>query len=107
MKHNPQRKPTHPGAILREDVLPELEVSAKEMAKRLMIPAVELQGVLDEVRPMTVRLALRLEAYFNGPSAAFWMNLQIAVDTWKAHQAFDHSRLKGSSVQLPRLESDA
>lgn len=29
---NPSRKPTHPGAILREDVLPALEISQVELA---------------------------------------------------------------------------
>ncbi len=29
------RKPTHPGAILREDILPELGMSQAELARRL------------------------------------------------------------------------
>ncbi len=31
----PRRAPTHPGAILREDVLPALGISVTEMAKHL------------------------------------------------------------------------
>jgi plasmid maintenance system antidote protein VapI len=34
---NPNRKPTHPGAVLREDVLPELGWSEGELAIRLMV----------------------------------------------------------------------
>jgi plasmid maintenance system antidote protein VapI len=31
---NPNRKPTHPGAILREDVLPELDITQGAFALR-------------------------------------------------------------------------
>ena len=34
---NPNRKPTHPGAVLREDVLPELAWTQGEFATRLMV----------------------------------------------------------------------
>ena len=34
---NPDRKPTHPGAVLREDVLPELAWTQGEFAARLMV----------------------------------------------------------------------
>ena len=32
---DPKRPPTHPGAILREDVLPALEMTQTEFAQRL------------------------------------------------------------------------
>ncbi len=32
---DPKRKPTHPGAVLREDVLPALKMTQTELAKRL------------------------------------------------------------------------
>ena len=32
---NPKRRPTHPGALLREDVLPALDMSQTEFARRL------------------------------------------------------------------------
>ena len=34
---DPNRKPTHPGAVLREDVLPELGWTQGELATRLMV----------------------------------------------------------------------
>ena len=34
---NPGRKPTHPVAVLREDVLPELRWTQTELANRLMV----------------------------------------------------------------------
>gem|GEM_PF-4613368 len=32
---DPKRKPTHPGAVLREDVLPALGMTQTELARRL------------------------------------------------------------------------
>jgi plasmid maintenance system antidote protein VapI len=34
---NPNRMPTHPGAVLREDVLPEHGWTQTELAARLMV----------------------------------------------------------------------
>jgi plasmid maintenance system antidote protein VapI len=34
-KRDPKRRPTHPGAILREDVLPSLGLTQTECAHRL------------------------------------------------------------------------
>ena len=35
VKKRPQRAPTHPGALLREDVLPEMGISISEFARRI------------------------------------------------------------------------
>ncbi len=43
------RKPTHPGAILREDILPELGMSQAELARRLA--AHRVRGRPRETRP--------------------------------------------------------
>ena len=37
-----RRKPTHPGAILREDVLPGLRMSQSELARRLRVSRVTI-----------------------------------------------------------------
>ena len=37
MAKRARRAPTHPGAILREDVLPALAIGVTEMAKRLHV----------------------------------------------------------------------
>jgi addiction module HigA family antidote len=36
-RRNPNRKRTHPGAVLREDVLPELGWTQAELANRLKV----------------------------------------------------------------------
>ena len=45
---NPNRKPTHPGAVLREDVLPELEWTQGEFAARLMVSRQTVSDLLHE-----------------------------------------------------------
>ena len=42
---NPNRMPTHPGAVLREDVLPELGWTQTELAARLMVSRQTVSGI--------------------------------------------------------------
>jgi hypothetical protein len=48
---NPNRKPTHPGAVLREDVLPELGLTQTELANRLMVRP----GPLLDIDPLLLK----------------------------------------------------
>jgi addiction module HigA family antidote len=53
------RKPTHPGAILREDVLAELKITQGELALRLGVSRRTISEILHERRPMTADIAIR------------------------------------------------
>ena len=46
----PRRAPTHPGAILREDVLPALGISVTAMAKHLHVTRQQLHRIRREGR---------------------------------------------------------
>ena len=78
MAGNPLLKglaPTHPGEVLREDVIPALALPKAEIARRLGISRQTLYDILDEKQPVTPAMALRLGKFFgNGPE--FWLNLQ-------------------------------
>lgn len=76
------RKPTHPGAILREDILPELPFSQVELANRLRISRRLLSDLLHERRRVTPDLAIRLARFF-GTTANSWLQMQQAVDVWE------------------------
>jgi addiction module HigA family antidote len=52
------RQPTHPGAILREDILPELEISKAGLARALDISRQLLYGILNEEKPITPETAI-------------------------------------------------
>jgi addiction module HigA family antidote len=76
------RKPTHPGAILREDVLPALQITQTELADRLGVSRRSISQILHEHRPLTPDMAIRL-AYFLGSSPESWLNMQQALDVWE------------------------
>jgi antitoxin HigA-1 len=82
------RRPTHPGALLREDVLPALGVSITEAARQMNVTRQTLHRLLSETTAVTPLMALRLGRFCgNGPS--LWMRMQEAYDLWHAEQ--EHS----------------
>jgi addiction module HigA family antidote len=82
---NPNRRPTHPGAILREDVVPALGVSQVRMAELLGVSRLTVSQLLHEHRALSPDMALRLEKLL-GTSAESWLRMQEAVDLWEARQ---------------------
>ena len=72
-------RPVHPGEILRLDVLDELSLSARALAKALGVPTNRVTGILNGERAITADTALRLGRYL-GTSPEFWLNLQAAYD---------------------------
>ncbi|MFC7048950.1 HigA family addiction module antitoxin [Emcibacter nanhaiensis] len=74
---------THPGEILKEEFLVPMELSARQLALAIDIPANRITEILRGRRSVTADTALRLARYFN-TSAEFWMNLQVAHDLSKA-----------------------
>jgi len=77
------RAPIHPGAILREDVLPELGVSKTAFAKAIHVSRQMLYDILNESRPITTSMALRLgKVLGNGPNV--WIGMQQKYDLFYA-----------------------
>lgn len=48
---DPKRKPTHPGAVLREDVLPALRMTQTEFAHRLGVSRLTVSAAARKARP--------------------------------------------------------
>ena len=76
-------RPVSPGEVLREQ-LDELGISANALAAALHVPANRITGILNERRALTPETALRLERYFAGTTAQFWLNLQTGFDLRRA-----------------------
>jgi antitoxin HigA-1 len=76
------RKPTHPGAILREDVLPSLNITQTELADRLGVSRRSVSQILHEHRPLTPDMAIRL-AHLLGTTPESWLNMQQVLDVWE------------------------
>ena len=87
-----RRAPTHPGAILREDVLPALRMSQQELADRLGVSRVTVNTLLQERRDLSSELAARI-AKLLGHTPESWIRMQEALDLWRIAQ--DPSRLAG------------
>jgi addiction module HigA family antidote len=79
----PEREPTHPGAILREDVLPALRLSVSEAARQLGVSRQTLHRILAGTHPVSAQMAVRLGKFCgNGPR--LWLRLQAEHDLWRA-----------------------
>lgn len=76
------RKPTHPGVILREDVFPALKMSQIEIALRLGISRRTISEIIHERRSITPDMAIRL-AHLLGGTPNSWLNMQQALDVWR------------------------
>ena len=82
---HPNRTPTHPGAILREDVLPALGLSVTQAARRLRVSRQTLHELLAERKGFTPEMALRVGA-LAGNGAALWLRMQQDFDLWHAQR---------------------
>jgi antitoxin HigA-1 len=79
------REPTHPGTILRLDVLPAINQSITAMATDLGVTRQILHRIMAGKAPVTVEMALRLGKYCgNGPN--LWLELQRRYDLWHAER---------------------
>ena len=82
---DPKRRPTHPGAILREDVLPALDLTQAEFAQRLGVSRLSVSDLLHEKRAMTPEMAARVAKLLNTTPES-WLRMQEAVDLWEVKQ---------------------
>lgn len=81
-----KRRPTHPGEMLREDFLPDYELTVSGLAEAIGVSRQSVNELLRERRAVSPEMALRLSRLF-GNSAEFWLNAQRAIDLWEANRA--------------------
>lgn len=89
---DPARCPTHPGALLREDALPATGRTRTEIAALLGISRQHLYDILEERKPVSATVAVRLGKLF-GDGPGIWVRMQAAHDTWHAEQTTDVSAI--------------
>jgi addiction module HigA family antidote len=89
---DPRRPPTHPGAILREDVLPALKMTQTDFARRLGVSRLSVSELLHERRALSPEMAARLAKLLHG-APGFWLRMQAARDLWEIER--DPARLAG------------
>lgn len=93
------RRPTHPGEMLREDFLPDYDLSVAGLAEAVGVSRQSVNELLRERRAVSPDMALRLARLF-GNTPEFWLNAQRAVDLWDTAKAIrkDVSRIKPLSA---------
>ena len=79
------RKPTHGGAILREDILPTLNMTQGELAEKLKVSRRTISEILHEKRPITPDMAIRIGKFTNTTPQS-WLNMQQTLDIWQLQQ---------------------
>ena len=96
-KRDQTRAPTHPGFLLSDTVIPATGKSKTEIAALLGISRQHLYDILNEEKPVSPAVAVRLGKLF-GNGAGVWSRMQAAYDTWHAERDVDVSA-------IPTLES--
>ncbi|TXM65519.1 HigA family addiction module antitoxin [Methylobacterium sp. WL120] len=95
----PNRAPTHPGAVLREDVLPALGITVTQLASHLKVTRQQIHRVLSESSDVSPEMAHRLgKLCGNGP--LLWSRMQEAYSLWQAAE-----RLGPDLAEIPTLEA--
>jgi len=77
------RKPTHPGAIFKRNILERKGLSVTDAAKHLGITRKTLSEFINEKARCSQAMARRL-AEATGSGVAVWINLQANYDAWQA-----------------------
>ena len=80
-----KRKPTYPGEVLREDVLPALKMTQGELARRLGVSRLSVSELLHGRRAMSADMAVRI-GRLTSTTAESWLRMQMAVDLWDLEQ---------------------
>ncbi|MGE3146452.1 MAG: HigA family addiction module antitoxin [Pseudorhodoplanes sp.] len=95
----PDRAPTHPGAVLREDVFPAIGEPVMSVARKLGVTRQHLHRVLAGKAPISPDMALRLGKFCgNGPD--LWLAMQQAYDLWHAERA-----LRKEIAKIPTVKA--
>jgi len=79
----PQRSPTSPGEVLREEFLDPLGISPSSLAEAIGFSRQSVYQLLSGSRSISAEMALALGECL-GTTPEFWLNLQEAVDLHKA-----------------------
>ncbi|MFQ5866179.1 MAG: HigA family addiction module antitoxin [bacterium] len=79
------RRPTHPGEVLREDVLKPLGLTVTEASKRLGVTRKTLSLLLNCKSAMSPEMAVRV-GKATGTTPESWLYMQAKLDLWFAEQ---------------------
>ncbi len=79
------RKPTHPGEVLKYDVLEPLNMTVTDAADHLGISRKALSGILNGHGRITPMMAIRI-GLATKTSPESWLRMQEKLDLWEVQQ---------------------
>jgi addiction module HigA family antidote len=105
-----KRRPTHPGELIRDELLPQFGLSQGELADAIGVSRRTVNEVLTERRGLSVDMGYRFGRLFQ-VSPGLLIRMQEAVDVWDTLRANgkDYARIRPAR-QLPpaaRTETNA
>jgi len=78
-----KRKPTHPGEVLREDVIKPLGLTVTAAAQKLGVTRKTLSALLNCRTSVSPEMAVRISRA-TGTSPESWLFMQAKLDLWLA-----------------------
>ncbi|HUC63511.1 MAG TPA: HigA family addiction module antitoxin [Alphaproteobacteria bacterium] len=90
-----ERKPTHPGELMREILDDHVKLPIAEAARRMKISRPALYAVLNGTGAVTADMALRFGKLVGAPPELY-VRMQANYDLWRARQ-----RLKDTLAGIP------
>ena len=80
-----ERKPTHPGEVLLEDVIKPLGLTITDAARALGVTRKTLSEFVNQKSGLSSEMALRI-ARATDTSPESWIGMQSKLDLWYARQ---------------------
>lgn len=87
-----QRKPTHPGEVIREDVIKPLGLTVTDAAQKLGVTRKTLSALLNCKAALSPDMAIRIAKATNTTPES-WLFIQAKLDLW-------HAALRETNVEV-------
>lgn len=78
-----KRKPTHPGEIVREDILKPLGLTVTDAAEKLGVTRKTLSALINCRSALSPEMAIRISKATNTTPES-WLFMQAKLDLWEA-----------------------
>jgi antitoxin HigA-1 len=78
-----KRKPTHPGEIIREDILKPLGLTVTDAAEKLGVTRKTLSALINCRSALSPEMAIRISKATNTTPES-WLFMQAKLDLWEA-----------------------
>ena len=83
------RQPSHPGALIRNIILPETGLTISELAQRCGVARNTMSKIVNGRGDVSEDIAIRLSRVL-GSTPRFWLAIQSKLNLWKLEQKNKH-----------------